>query len=75
MAHHGGRYSGGHHRRRDYRDDAMSSDDPQRRAVTIASLVCVKCGSTNLAEARFCDRCGTPMSPATCASCSAALVY
>lgn len=73
MGHHGGRYSGGHHGRRDYRDDGMSSDYPQRRPVTTSSLVCVKCGSANLPEARFCDRCGTPMSSATCASCSAAL--
>lgn len=66
--HHGGRYGGGHHGRRGYFD--YGPEQPlEQRVPAIADRRCDKCGGVNLAQARYCQGCGTSLSTATCASC------
>lgn len=62
--HHGGSRYGGHHGRyyRDY--EGPSVDDAP-------GVACPKCRAVNAAKARFCQECGTPLTPAKCASCGA----
>jgi hypothetical protein len=38
-----------------------------------APVSCAGCGATNLAHARFCDRCGTALAVKTCADCGATI--
>lgn len=67
---HHGRYGGGHHGRRGSFDYGPAVDYPREPQMPVSpGQRCDKCGAANLAQARYCQGCGTPLSKATCAGC------
>ncbi|MFZ5557059.1 MAG: zinc ribbon domain-containing protein [Pseudomonadota bacterium] len=59
--HHGGSRHGGYGGNPGYPQDSSPA------------ITCLKCGSANTAEARFCQQCGASLLPAKCAGCGAEL--
>lgn len=54
----------------------QSQTQPPGGAAAAATTACAKCGAANLANAKFCNECGTKMEvagPAPCAKCGAQL--
>ncbi len=67
--HHGG-YRSGHHGGCRHGGYGGNSGYPQDGSPAIA---CLKCGSANAPDARFCRQCGASLAAARCSGCGAEL--
>ncbi len=67
--HHGG-YRGGHHGGSRHGGFGGNPGYPQDSSPAI---ICLKCGSANARDARFCRQCGASLAAANCSGCGAEL--